>query len=215
MSSPAKGIILLVEDDEIAAHIEFQFLIDCGYSVLIASTGECAIQTVRSNPSINLILMDIELGGNLNGTDVAELILKECDIPIIFLSNYTDPEIMNKIREISCYGYILKTTFMTVLDASIGMALHLFEEKNNTKKIQNKLIESEKHYRLLFEQANDIIFIVDLNGNLKEANPLASDLLGYSRNELLTMWTTACLVDTILGNPLLILYSKIDWACKA
>lgn len=76
-------------------------------------------------------------------------------------------------------------------------------------------IESEKHYRLLFEQANDIIFIVDLNGNLKEANPLASDLLGYSRNELLTMWTTACLVDTILGNPLLILYSKIDWACKA
>ncbi|MBP6740213.1 MAG: hypothetical protein KA146_09480 [Leptospiraceae bacterium] len=28
-------------------------------------------------------------------------------------------------------------------------------------------------------------------------------------------WTTACLVDTDLGNPLLILYSKTDWACKA
>ncbi len=29
------------------------------------------------------------------------------------------------------------------------------------------------------------------------------------------LWTTACLVDTDLGNPLLILYSKTDWACKA
>ncbi len=187
MYSSGKGIILLVEDDEIAAHIEFQFLIDCGYSVLLATTGENAIQIIKSNSSINLILMDIELGENLNGMDVAELILKERDIPIIFLSNYTDPEIMNRIREISCYGYILKTTFMTVLDASIGMALNLFEEKNNTKKIQSKLIESEKHYRLLFEQANDIIFILDLNGNFQEANPLASQLLGYSRDELLTM----------------------------
>jgi DNA-binding NarL/FixJ family response regulator len=65
----------------------------------------------------------------MSGTEAAEKILSMCDIPILFLSSHTEPEIVEKTEGITSYGYVVKNSGDTVLLASIRMAFRLFEEK--------------------------------------------------------------------------------------
>jgi PAS domain S-box-containing protein len=131
--SDEKKNILLVEDELIVAHAEAQTLKNNGYSVIISPNASHAIETVKSGGEIDLILMDIDLGKGMDGTDAAEIILRERDIPILFLSSHTEPEIVDKTEKITSYGYIVKNTGDTVLFASINMAFRLHEARVQTK----------------------------------------------------------------------------------
>lgn len=55
------------------------------------------------------------------------------------------------------------------------------------KMIKSALLESEKRYRDLFEESKDTVFIVDTNGGLVDINPAGSELLGYTKGELLAL----------------------------
>lgn len=55
------------------------------------------------------------------------------------------------------------------------------------KMIKNALLESEKKYLELFEESKDTVFIVDTVGRLVDINSAGSELLGYTREELLTL----------------------------
>src|ERR1035437_8264327 len=101
--------ILLVEDDAIAAFAQSMKLMDYGYNVVQALNGHKAVEAVIDNdPVIDLILMDINLGNNLDGNDVARIILKDNDIPLLFLSSHTEREIVDKTEDITSYGYVVK-----------------------------------------------------------------------------------------------------------
>jgi DNA-binding NarL/FixJ family response regulator len=89
-------------------------------------SGEGALTVTDSVNGINLILMDIDLGDGMDGTEAAEIILSRHDIPLVFLSSHTEPEIVRKTDGITSYGYIVKNSGETVLLASIKMAFRLF-----------------------------------------------------------------------------------------
>ena len=55
-----------------------------GYHVLTALSGKEAVATVAQAPAIDLILMDIDLGCGIDGTETARIILQNHDIPIVF-----------------------------------------------------------------------------------------------------------------------------------
>ena len=57
---------------------------------------------------LDLILMDIDLGKGMDGTEAAQIILHNREIPIVFLSNHTEKEIVNKTEKITSYGYVVK-----------------------------------------------------------------------------------------------------------
>lgn len=133
--------LLLVEDEMLLAASQKRGLEAFGYQVLHAPTGEIAIHMARTIPEINLILMDIDLGNGIDGTVAAEIILKENQIPIVFLSSHVEPEIVAKTEKITSYGYVVKHTMNTVLDASIKMAFKLFESKRMLEKT-TQLLES-------------------------------------------------------------------------
>ncbi len=142
----------------------------CGYKVITANTGKKAIEVFTENVDIDLALIDIDLGAGIDGTQTAEAILKERDIPIIFLTNHTKPEIVEKAEIISSYGYVVKNTGITVLDASIEMALNLYSAKDE--------IEG-------FFKANlDLLCIADLEGNFIKVNKEWEAVLGYTAKEL-------------------------------
>ena len=63
----------------------------------------------------------------MDGTEAAGIILKDHDIPVIFLSGHTEPAVVNKTERITSYGYVVKSSSITVLDASIKMAFKLFD----------------------------------------------------------------------------------------
>lgn len=144
-SNYSNKTILLVEDEALIAMGEASTLTNYGYEVIIAADGENAITGVKEN-KIDLILMDIDLGQNqLDGTEVAQKILEEYDIPIVFLSSHTESEVVEKTEGITSYGYIVKTSGETVLVASIRMAFKLFDAR--IKEIEkDKLLRANEHY---------------------------------------------------------------------
>ncbi len=120
--------LLLVEDEAIIALSTTRQLQSLGYKVIHAIKGEKAVDIfLNEEAGIDLILMDIDLGKGLDGPQTAEIILKERDIPVVFLSSHTEIEIVAKTETITSYGYVVKNSGLTILDASIKMAFKLFQ----------------------------------------------------------------------------------------
>jgi len=149
--------LLLVEDEALIAMTEKMALEKYGYAVLTADTGEQAIEAARSHPDIDLVLMDINLGTGLDGTQAAEAMLRERDLPVIFLSSHSEREVVEKTEKISSYGYVVKNSSITVLDASIKMAFKLFDEKEKSKDLNNRL-------NATLQAIPDLMFVVNKDG---------------------------------------------------
>ncbi len=124
-----KKLILIVEDEAIIALAESTTLKKAGYDVSVAYHGEQALDMIRNGVAVDLILMDIDLGTGMDGTQAAEAILKMKDIPIVFMSSHTEPEIVNRTERITSYGYVLKSSGNTVLLTSIKMAFRLHDAR--------------------------------------------------------------------------------------
>jgi two-component sensor histidine kinase/AmiR/NasT family two-component response regulator len=116
-----------------------------GYQVLHVSSGEKAIEaTLNPETAVSLILMDINLGDGIDGTQAAEKILSRMDIPIVFLSSHTEKEIVEKTEKITSYGYVVKQSGIVVLDASIKMAFKLFRSQMAEQEKEESLLKRER-----------------------------------------------------------------------
>jgi len=136
--------ILLVEDEAILSLIKKLQLEKEGYAVISVHTGEMALEIFSSRHlQIDLILMDIDLGEGIDGTETAKKILEKHDLPLIFLSSHTEKEFVEKTESILNYGYVVKNSSFTVLDASIKMAFKLFLGK---QELQRQLDETQNLY---------------------------------------------------------------------
>ncbi len=133
MDGIKKKSLLLVEDEALIALSNKRSLERYGYVVAIASCGEKALEILESGTAFDLVLMDINMGEGLDGTETASRILQNQDLPIVFLSSHTEPDIVEKTEKISSYGYVVKNSSITVLDASIKMAFKLFEANQQLK----------------------------------------------------------------------------------
>ncbi|MFA5519655.1 MAG: response regulator, partial [Spirochaetota bacterium] len=180
MIEKSQKIILLVEDEAVTARLTREILERNGYRVILSQTGEEAVDLIKKNEPVDLILMDIDMGEGIDGTSAASQMLRNRDIPLVFLSAHSDPEFVKKTKEITSYGYVLKNSGEAVLLASIKMALKLYETKEDLK-------EAEERYRNLFVNSQVGIFIIRLNeGTILEANDCFAHILGFkNRKELL------------------------------
>ena len=172
MKHDNKKTLLLVEDEFLVAMAQQQELEEYGYAVVHANTGENAIELSKENTEIKLILMDIDLGKGIDGIEAAELILKNQNIPIVFLSSHMEPEIVEKTERITSYGYVVKSSSITVLDASIKMAFKLFEANNITEKHRQQLV-------ITLNSIGDAVITTDTKGMVSNMNPVAEKLTGW------------------------------------
>ncbi|KXG76738.1 putative diguanylate cyclase YdaM [Fervidicola ferrireducens] len=176
--------ILIVEDSRLNARITADILIKYGYDVETVRTGEEAVEKVKSEQNLDLILMDIELMGKLDGIETARLIQQYKDIPVIFLTANANKEIMEKIKSVTGYGYMLKGVDEYVLISTVEMALKL-HETNTTLKQRERMFQFYHH---LFENSpNEIYIFHSETFKLISANRRARENLGYSLEELKEM----------------------------
>ncbi|WP_435620644.1 PAS domain S-box protein [Thermoanaerobacterium thermosulfurigenes] len=169
--------ILIVEDSKLNAQIAADILERYGYKTEIVFSGEKAIEKIISNEkSPDLILMDIELSGKLDGIDAAKIIGKHKDIPIIFLTANANREIMEKIKSVSAYGYILKGVDESVIISQIEMAFNLYEARHEIK-------SREEMFHSMFENHDVAMILVDAeSGHIVYANKAACEFCRYPKD---------------------------------
>ncbi len=147
MSIDREKTLLLVEDEPVIAMVTAKMLKRSGYEVIIAYNGSMAADMALSDLSIDLILMDIDLGGGINGPEAARRILGKRNIPIVFLTSHSEQEIVEMVREITRYGYVIKNSGDFVLLSSIEMAFELFDSHERLKASADTLRISEEKVR--------------------------------------------------------------------
>lgn len=133
---------LMVVDDEvcIAMYLK-ERLENMGHEVVgTASSGESA-RDMAEQRRPNLVLMDIRMPGRLGGIEAAEIIIKEMNIPVIFITGYADDNYVNRAKSIGSYGYLIKPLDDGQLNATVGIAL---SKKELEEKLQQARLNLEK-----------------------------------------------------------------------
>ncbi|NBC30317.1 MAG: PAS domain S-box protein [Spirochaetes bacterium] len=190
--------ILIVEDQAIIAMAQKRMLSAHGYHVVTAHSGERAVDLVREGPAVDLVLMDIDLGPGIDGTEAATAMLDIRELPIVFVTSHSERAMVEKVKGITRYGYVLKSAGEFVLLESINMAFELFEanralrERNEELQRSKQSLElSEARYRMLFENLVAGValheMIYDVSGRAVDSrflavNPAFEALTGLRRD---------------------------------
>ena len=167
-----KARILIVEDEAIVAEDLKMILGDIGYDVVgrAASAGDAIQKALELRP--DLVLMDIVLRGKGNGIDASCEIKEKMDIPIIFLTAYSNIELIDKAKSIEPYAYIVKPLQERQLLASIEIALY-------KSRMEKRLKESEEWLSTTLKSIGDAVIATDSKGCVKFINPVAEGLTGW------------------------------------
>jgi PAS domain S-box-containing protein len=168
--------ILIVEDEGIIAKDIQSTLNRLGYSVIgIASSGEEAIKkALEIHPDI--VLMDIVLEGAMDGVEAAGYIHDHFDIPVVYLTAYSDDTTLQRAKITEPFGYILKPFHEKELYTTIEMALYKHT-------MQRKLKESEQWLATTLKSIGDAVIATDTGKLITFMNPVAEALTGWKQEE--------------------------------
>lgn len=159
----ARTQILVVEDESIVAEDIKKSLEILGYEVpCIVSTGEKALKKVEEMPP-DLVMMDIMLKGKMDGIEAAGQIHTRYNIPVVYLTAYSDENILDRAKITEPFGYIIKPFKERELYITIEMAL--FKHK-----IHNELKECKELYESILEGIVTGVWVTDRNDVIKYAN---------------------------------------------
>jgi PAS domain S-box-containing protein len=170
--------IMIVEDERIIARDIKNRLEHLGYHVAaIASSGDEAIRKAAcAHP--DLVLMDIVLKGDMDGVQTAEKIQSQFNIPLIYLTAYSDDGTLERAKTTEPSGYLLKPFHIKELRSSIEIALH----KHRTER---KLREETKWLDITLRSIGVGVIVTDINGSVTFLNPVSEILTGWKKKEAL------------------------------
>lgn len=176
--------ILLAENDAAGAKTTSQAIREFGYDVIIARTGKKVIDLATGDEKIDLILMDLELGRGIDGAEAAIQILKSKTVPIVFLTSLTGKKAVEKVRNITRYGYVVKNSGAFVLQSAIELAFYLFDSHREFEHKMKSLRESEERFRRAVMSAPFPIMIHARDGEVLALSKGWTDISGYRLEDI-------------------------------
>ena len=169
--------ILIVEDDGILAAQLEDTLTRLGYAVLgPAATGEDALDLAKAHDP-DLILMDINLAGVMDGITAAEQIESFSEVPLIYLTGYSQEALLEKAKVTAPYGYLVKPASERELTATIETALYRHA-------LDERLKASEERLALAFKAAQEGVWDWNIETNEVFYSPRWKTMLGYEEDEI-------------------------------
>ncbi len=119
--------ILIVEDEAILGENYREGLTDIGYNILdVCNTGESAIKSAREKKP-DIILMDIKLKNDMTGIEAYKEINRFMDVPVIYLTAYTDGKIRQEAESTAPVGFINKPVRIEDIHHAIQKGLFMHE----------------------------------------------------------------------------------------
>lgn len=156
---PGKNISILIVEDAKTFQIWLSDVLEAmNYDVIgIAENAADAIDLVdECRP--DLVLMDINLEGDIDGIECATIVKKEFGVPVVFLTAMTDEAFFERAKISNPYGYVLKSADEKEIHLHIQVALNI--HKLSTR------VESQNHrFNLIAQNVKDILWIYDLEIN--------------------------------------------------
>jgi PAS domain S-box-containing protein len=168
--------LLLVEDEALVALDLKRRLEGMGFQVAgQASTGEEAIQkALELQP--DLVLMDIRLGGLVDGIEATEIIRRRIDVPVVYLTANSDEATLRRARVTEPHGFVLKPIRDRELRIAIEMALYRF-------KAEALMRESREWFAAMLDSVGDAVIANDRDGAVRYMNEAAEQLTGWKEEE--------------------------------
>jgi DNA-binding response OmpR family regulator len=131
--------LLLVENSPLLASLLPIQLAKHGYQVLgQARTGEEAVEKASALP-LDIVLMDIDLDGEMDGIAAAEAIRKMQDVPVIFTTSHSDSEIQKRIQTGGPATCLLKPFTEKDLSIAIKFTLYRHKAEQERQRLENEV----------------------------------------------------------------------------
>ncbi len=122
--------------------------------------------------------MDIRLKGEMDGIAAAAQIRERLDVPVIYLTAYSDEATLQRARVTEPYGYLIKPFEDRDLHTTISMALYRHQA-------ERELRESRQWLATTLRSIGDAVIATDQRGCIKFMNPVAETLTGWNQAEAL------------------------------
>ena len=171
--------ILVVEDEAIVATAIKNELEQFGYAVPdIASTAaEAVAKSVETKP--DLVLMDIHLKGEQDGIEAAREIRSRCEIPVVYLTAFADPDTVARAGATQAFGYLLKPYEERELQTTIEIALAKHRAEQSRAQMHRFLSA------ILVEGIYDAVVATDAEKQICFMNIAGEALTGWCRDDVI------------------------------
>ncbi len=176
--SKKKKRILVAEDENIIAMEIQERLVEMGYEVPALAANKKEIIEKASQLQPDLVLMDIMLDGHMDGVVAAEEIRTRFDIPVVYLTAYSDEDTLQKAKITEPYGFVLKPFDERELRNTIEIAVYKY-------KMERKVRENEQRFYTTLKSIGDAVITTDVKGRITFLNSVAESLTGWKQSKAL------------------------------
>ena len=176
--------VLIVEDDFLVGEMVRGLLEDLSYNVVgTGGDGHEALDlTLKLHPDV--VLMDIEMP-RLDGIEATRRILDQCPTPVVILSAYETPELVQRATEAGVGAYLVKPPKIRELERAIGIAIARFNDIVALRRLQAELEASNIALQEALEQVKTLSSLLPICASCKKIRddePYLQDVEAYLKD---------------------------------
>ena len=171
----ANAKIIIVESNTAVAEDIEERLTTLGYTIcaIVSSKAQAITKVTEMRPDLVLIDMDVER--EMDGVDIAQEIYNRFDIPVIYLTNYVNENLLEKVKTTRAFGHVFKPYGTDQLHLSIENHLYWYQE--------DQRFREEQQLTTIFNNVSDAVVATDRKGLVTFMNPAAERMIGCQFEE--------------------------------
>jgi len=210
-----KTKILIIEDETIVALDIKSALANLGYVVTSIATNHTeALMSIEENIP-NIILTDINLENSIDGIEIVQEIQKTKNIPVIYLTAFSDDDTINRAIQTNPVGYLLKPFQTNELKSTILLAIYKSKQPlTQTRHNRYKYLGNNYFY----DEENKKLYFKEVKIKLTQKESILLDILYKEKGNIVPfetieylIWEDASVSDSTLRTLIYRLRSKLEY----
>ena len=180
--------VLIVDDSEDDQLLYRRALKDFDYELIPALSAEAGFAHLSQSKRPDLILLDYNLL-DMDGLSFMKRLAEysATPIPIIMLTGESNAAVAVEVMKHGADDYLVKDTegrYLKQLPGVVGRVIAAHAQREQTKRLRQETEALLLRNQALMQNSKDGIHIMDMHGNLVEANDAFCHMLGYTQEEM-------------------------------